>query len=537
MSIQSDYYLDPLLIFFSTETNPLDVLPYAEGASWNPEHVCFQGTRKELFHDIQKWIYSADENKPAEVFWLCDVAGAGKSAIAHTVSQECYHAGVLASSFFFDRNIPDRRSPAKLFSTIARDLVRLSSGLAGYMSQILEKDRSIASAGQSRQFDELILSPVNQYQISGPVVIVIDALDEGCDRVTLSILRNKVSKLPGTFRIFVTSRPIDEIHRHLRSASHVRYRSLDIQSDINQRDITMYIRERMVHISSWKQLPADWPGEQRIRDLTEQAEGLFIWIYTVCESLGTALYPDRKLSKLLNERNLACLGALAKINALYAEVLSDCKWSDEDFVHDYELVIGSIVAAKTPLSASALQSLHREHPTLEVNEVLPPLSSVLTGVLHEDHPIQVLHLSFRDFLTHYAQLSPARERFHVNERKHSQRLAHLCLRVMNEDLTSDIPGTGYLSGLMTDTEGIPPSPGSQVPEVLWYACRFWAEHIIEVEGSDSDAFFKPLRQFLSQKLTTWLEVLNSRYQFQGLRGVREWIQVSVLFQPNCVSRK
>jgi hypothetical protein len=37
------------------------------------------------------------------------------------------------------------------------------------------------------------------------------------------------------------------------------------------------------------------------------------------------------------------------------------------------------MAAKTPLSSSALQSLHREYPTLDVNEILRPLSSVLTG--------------------------------------------------------------------------------------------------------------------------------------------------------------
>src|ERR1700730_15694709 len=192
VSTQLDYYPGLLLISLLTETPTLDTLPYAEGASWIPELVCFPGTRKELLSDIWRWIYSADENKPAEILWLCDVAGAGKRAIAHTVSRNCFHKGILAASFFFDRNIPDRRSPAKLFSTIARDLVKLSNGLAGHMSQILENDRSIVSAGQSRQFDELILMPVSQHRISGPVVIVIDALDEGCDQVTLSILLNKV---------------------------------------------------------------------------------------------------------------------------------------------------------------------------------------------------------------------------------------------------------------------------------------------------------------------------------------------------------
>jgi len=147
-------------VHVSNPATTLDILPYAKGASWNPEFVCLQNTRIELFHDIRTWMYSADETQTAEILWLCDVAGVGKSAIAHTVARDCFSAGVLASSFFFDQNTLDRRSPVKLFSTIARDLVRLSNDLVGHISQILENDRSVASAGQTRQFQGLILKPV-----------------------------------------------------------------------------------------------------------------------------------------------------------------------------------------------------------------------------------------------------------------------------------------------------------------------------------------------------------------------------------------
>jgi gluconate kinase len=35
--------------------------------------------------------------------WLADVAGSGKSAIAHTIAQRCHKKKLLASSFFFDQ--------------------------------------------------------------------------------------------------------------------------------------------------------------------------------------------------------------------------------------------------------------------------------------------------------------------------------------------------------------------------------------------------------------------------------------------------
>jgi hypothetical protein len=515
-------------------TNILDTLPYADGASWNPSLVCLLGTRAGLLSDIWKWISSADITKTAEVFWLCDVAGAGKSAIAHTIAQKCSDNGILASSFFFDRNIPDRRSPQKLFSTIARDLVRLSEDVKDYIDQILEDDRSLASASQSRQFDELILKPFSQHHISRSVVIVIDGLDEGCNRETLSILREKVPKLPGNFRIIVTSRPTDDIRTDLLNAEHVQYRSIDIHSDTNQQDIALYIRDRLRYISSRKQLQADWPGEQYIGDFIRKAEGLFIWASTVSEYLLTVTYPHRKLSRLLYGENPSGLSADTNMDALYAEILSACNWRDEDFVHDYELVIGTVMAAKTPISSSALQSLHRGNPDLDVNEVLRPLSSLLTGLFHNTQPIRILHLSFRDFLTCRAQISPMYERFQVNEREHSQRLALSCLNVLNEDLNSSIPITGYLNRITFDTipgvHGSPPLDVSRVSEALWYACRFWVEHLIEVQGPVPELFLDALRKLLTDKLIFWIEVLCSGYSFQSLRRVREWLQVSCIFR-------
>jgi hypothetical protein len=168
-------------------------------------------------------------------------------------------------------------------------------------------DRSVASAGQSRQFDELVLKPVRQHRIGTPVVIVIDVLDEGCDRETLSTLRNQVPKLPGTVRILVTSRPTDDIRTDLLNTDHVRYQSLDIHGSNNQRDIALHIRDRLDYISSRRRLGADWPGEKRIDDLTRQAEGLFVWASTVSEYLLNAAYSDRKLSTLLYERDMECL--------------------------------------------------------------------------------------------------------------------------------------------------------------------------------------------------------------------------------------
>lgn len=109
----------------------------------------------------------------------------------------------------------------KHFSTIVSDLVGRSNDLARQVSQILKSDCSIASAVQSYQFDQHILKPAWRHHIGMPVVIMINALDEGCDRETLEILRNLVPKLLVNVHILVTSQTTDDIHTDLPNASHV----------------------------------------------------------------------------------------------------------------------------------------------------------------------------------------------------------------------------------------------------------------------------------------------------------------------------
>jgi hypothetical protein len=108
----------------------VNTLAYAEGASWSLALVCLADTRTTLLDHIWTWIHNGEEGTSAEILWLSDVAGSGKTAIAHSVSQRCHDEGILGSSFFFNREIPVRNQLQKLFSTITRDLTELDKDVA-----------------------------------------------------------------------------------------------------------------------------------------------------------------------------------------------------------------------------------------------------------------------------------------------------------------------------------------------------------------------------------------------------------------------
>jgi len=113
-----------------------------------------------------------------------------------------------------------------LFSTITCDLAARFPHFKASISQAIEMDPSVVTAGLTRQFEGLITHFSVGLPQDRPIVIVLDALDEGFSKELLQILSVGFCKLPGAFKIFVTSRDIDEV-RQLLEALHVHWRKFD----------------------------------------------------------------------------------------------------------------------------------------------------------------------------------------------------------------------------------------------------------------------------------------------------------------------
>jgi hypothetical protein len=439
---------------------------------------------------------------------------------------------MLGSSFFFDREISGRNQPHQLFSTIARDLVGLYPALAEDIVVVLEEEPSVSSAPLTRQFEALMLKPSLRHSFIKPVVIVIDALDEGfssdLDTELLAILRDQVAKLPGMFRIFLTSRPKTEFDVFLLKQDHILLRAIDIHSPANLNDIEIYIQLKLQEIATWGELGEEWPDQSLSSDFTRTAEGLFIWVSTVCNYLRTTVDPNEELRLLVSKRSPRGLPAEEKMDTLYVTILNTCNWRDEAFVHGYGLLMGAIMTAKTPLSMSALQSLHGDTLQFPVKKILRPLSSLLIGLTEMDRPVRILHQSFRDFITVRARLSSDRKQFSICEKTHNQRIALLCLETLDRELTLNIAGIGYAKNGNTETLGIPEL--SDITEQLGYACKFWISHIVNVSNSVLNDLTAMLRKVMSTRLTLWMEVVTSKDKFQGLQEVGIWLQVSI--KPN-----
>ncbi|KAG9120108.1 POC1 centriolar protein A, partial [Ceratobasidium sp. 392] len=364
----------------------LEKLRRVQGASWDIYRVCLANTRTTIIEDILSWVHNTSETSGAKILLLTAVAGAGKTTIAHTVAQKCADRKLLGSSFFFDRETEGRNSPTALFSTIAADLSRLDKRLAERISQAIEDDKSLPSAPLSRQFEELVLKPSQEVPPIGPLVVVIDALDEAWDKDLLVILRDYAPRLPNTFRIFLTSRMRPELDG-LPRKPHVHWIDLDIGSQTNIQDISVFVPYKLQQLAEERDLGEGWPGEQLRTKFHSRAGGLFLWVAIVCDYLRDRDDPTRELDELLSAVDVPMGSAEAQMDRLYATILLGFDWSDASFVTGYRRVIGTAIATKTPLTISEMKELFQDQP-LASDYALQRLSPLLTGMSKAVHNTQ-----------------------------------------------------------------------------------------------------------------------------------------------------
>ena len=147
--------------------------------------------------------------------------------------------------------------------------------------------------------------------------------------------------------------------------------------------------------------PPDWPPN--LQDmLVKHARGLFVWVSVVMTYLRTkSRNPVIALEDLLDEdTSRDNVPAEKQLDALCTAVFSKCNWEDKAFKYNYPIVLGAIVAAKSPLSIMAWEALLGPllFPKTSVQETISELHLLFMGMNECSTPIQLLHQSVQDYL-------------------------------------------------------------------------------------------------------------------------------------------
>jgi len=263
-------------------------MPYAGGAGLNTQKICLEHTRGELLEEISDWINNVEKDAP-RIFWLHGPAGTGKSVIAHTIAHQFQELERLGSCFCFDRSRLAERRHEKVFCTIAQDLANRDTSLRRQLTTVVQGNAALKNTTDIlQQWKELITKPARALSeaVMGPIVIVIDALDESGDtdsrRVLLRILGNaitdsRVTDLPPNLRILVTSRPLPDIHAAFNGGTHVRQKSMDsIPLESTKRDILRYVSDELSNVD------CEIPRQEVFASLSCSSGQIFEWARLAC---------------------------------------------------------------------------------------------------------------------------------------------------------------------------------------------------------------------------------------------------------------
>jgi hypothetical protein len=439
-------------------------------------------------------------------------AGTGKSSIAHEIARIFDKMNRLASSFIFIRREQSERKAFHLFTTLARDLADRYPSFKISLGNVVKDNTAlrVGTRDYNSLFESLILEPFKDLHIVGPIVVVIDALDESGDttgRIGLhAFLAKNLERLPRNFRVVITSRPEHAIVSALVEAQSTKIKYMDDTELVAEthRDILAFFRQK---------LPSN-EFKHYVKALAVNAEGLFQWAAVASQLIldppARLGYSKEKCIKHILESSTNRHGQ-DLLDELYKEVLEGY-FKDREAQDLFRSVVGQLISSIEPLTIRSLIPL-RQHGSYDedsdaaVTGILSRLGSLLSNVNSSDKnlPIVPLHTSFRDFLTNKDKSGD----FYVNVRDSHHELAHSCLNLLLDPLDGlkfNICKleTSYLAN--DDVEDLHTRVDQHTTRALLYSCRFWGGHLKHTDFK-TDLFDK-VESLFKEKFLFWLEALS-----------------------------
>ena len=458
---------------------------------------------------ITNWV-----NNPASErgLVLLGQAGTGKSSIAHEIARLFDKMNRLSSSFIFLRREQSVRKAHHLFTTIALDLADRYPSFKIALGKVVKDNTAlrVSTRDYNTLFESLILEPLRDLHIVGPILVVIDALDESGDttsRIGLhAFLAKNLIRLPSNFRVVITSRPEHAIVSALVEAQSVKIKYMD-DAELaaeTRGDIVAFFQQR---------LPSN-EFRHYVEPLAVKAEGLFQWAAVASQLIidppARFDYSEETCIKHLLEPTTNRHGQ-DLLDELYKEVLEGY-FKDQEARDLFRSVVGQLITSIEPLTIRSLIAL-RQHGSYNkrsgtaVTGLFSRLGSLLSHVNSSDKnlPIIPLHTSFRDFLTNEDKSGD----FYVSVRDAHNQSAHSCLNLILDPFDGVKFNickleTSYLAN--DDVEDLDTRVGRHIPPALLYACRFWDNHLTQADFK-MDLFGK-VETLFKEKFLFWLEVLS-----------------------------
>lgn len=354
-----------------------------------------------MLQDLLDWITN-DHARKTWIAWLNGAAGAGKSAIAQSITELCIAHGILIASFFFFRADNTRNTINPLVATLAYQIIQLIPETKDTIVNIIEHNPLIFRQSFATQLEELIIAPLRIIQLSGKfvkIVVVIDGVDE-CQgnenqRNLIRTFARLVSSVNSPIIVLFASRVETQIVPCFRS---IEVSNILLQVPLDEKylpdkDIRLFLDTGFADIKNTHflahLLDGKWPPEESVQDITEKSSGQFIYAAVVMNFVSSPrAHPSHQLDIVRGLRPSGRATPFAHLDALYRHIFSNI----QDLLATTK-ILAYVIRGRISIISQTARFFNI--PDASVHVGLSDLASVIS--CERDH-IRFLHASLPDFL-------------------------------------------------------------------------------------------------------------------------------------------
>ncbi|THU78458.1 hypothetical protein K435DRAFT_973529 [Dendrothele bispora CBS 962.96] len=450
------------------ENHTIQNMPYSQRAfhdvdigNGHAREGCTPGTREKILKDIEEW---ADGTSPVKTlgYWICGMAGTGKSTIAKSVCDTMQNKKMLAATFFCSRQFPECRDHSKIIPTIVYQMAQFSPSFGRQLVTILQGNPDKVSKPPNEQLEMLLVEPWMKVVSTGGVhpfspVIIIDALDE-CENIE----------------------SVEKMYLH------------NVEESLVQEDIAIYLSYKLQDLNI---------AQVDMNKLIKSSGKLFIYAATLVKYICDPDFPDlasSKVQEMTSTNSSPDKSQTQDLDQLYSTILK--KAIPEKLTpsqrKDYLGIIHTIITAGRPLTCSIISELLG----MQQNLVEATISRMQSVLYVSDQLIYTFHASFADYIVTEDRSAG----MYCNEMGQHTLLSHATLDHMHNLRFNicDLP-----SSFLADKD-VPGIEGrlKNISDTLDYACTFWGYHI--ARSNVNKSLMKGLEIFLENKSVFWIEAMN-----------------------------
>lgn len=465
---------------------------------------------------IQEWIDNPNP-EAKRILLLSGDKGAGKSALAHTVSARYNDLRRLGSSIFVSsgNEAAETRLPLRFFPTMAQDLAALDMRYRRKLWEGINADRALRNAlDPADQFNHFILAPFAGLVLAGPIVFVIDGVENCSDLGSLgqflAVLADRVHELPSNVRLLLTTTPNSKVSEQFVNHPHAQIEHLDgpgvfsIPSDL--------LRFAKFRLSTSRRGDTFEPRDVDCLELVKRSHGSFQRMTSLCDSVcaghSESDFLERFWTTVLRQapEYSLVMHTLPEDGHYYRDLVRLFDPQDSILLACFRKIIGSLVIAYRPLSAFDLVQFE-DRNSFEAEEIFACVRKMhpfLMNAMYHYAPLTPFYPSFFDFLQ-----DPQRSRqFFVDAADYHHLLAHACLQVLNEQLRFNICRLTSCSVRNDAVLDLVDRIEQFISTELSYAAQFWIDHLCASSHTVSEETDTEVETLLQTRLFAWLEVLS-----------------------------